>query len=88
MSDGNNLERLDLQYKPEKEENRAVAPGNDARLEVGSSSLYGLVDNNITFHAQGVNTRRLRLLMWNWAWRDLARAFFGLFRVFLPERRE
>lgn len=85
-------ERLDLQFKDPNEfqsnQTQSAASPQDHHPEVGSSSLYGRVGNNITYHAQGAYKEGFFSMLWHWAWKDLGGAIFGLLRVFLPTRHK
>jgi hypothetical protein len=41
----------------------------------------------MTFHAQGAYKEGYFTLLWNWAWKDLGAALFGLLRLFIPSKR-
>lgn len=75
-------EKIDLVFK--EDESRDTPQQEQPRGEVGSSSLYGRVGDNITFHQQGATDEGLWDRLWSWAWRDLGQAFFSLLRVFFP----
>ena len=86
MIDEKTPERLDLRYQaPSEPEQTPAAPGTP-REEVGPSSLYGRIGDNMTFHTQGAAKAGYFEQLWHWAWKDLGGAFLGLFRVFLPSR--
>ena len=88
MIDDNIPERLDLRYQaPDRQEEKTVAP-QTPQAEVGPSSLYGRVGDNITFHTQGAAKAGYFDQLWHWAWKDLGVAFLGFFRVFLPWRNK
>lgn len=82
---------LDLRYRPAPPERSVEPPAADSglpKLEAGPSSLVGLRGDNLTFHTQGAYKEGYFNLLWNWAWKDLAAAFFGIFRIFIPTRRD
>ncbi|MHC1791177.1 hypothetical protein [Solidesulfovibrio sp.] len=90
MIDENIPPRLDLQYRQAAPQETAPQPSSPdaARPEAGSSSLYGRVGDNMTFHAQGAYRRGYFQRLWGWAWQDLGGAWLGLLRVFLPSRNK
>ena len=78
---------INLQYKPEPEATSASPPPDEPKPEVGPSSLVGRRGDNMTFHAQGAYKEGYFTLLWNWAWKDLGAALFGLLRLFIPSKR-
>lgn len=88
MFDDKNSEQRDLRYQAPPKEDETPAEPDLLRMEVGSSSLYGLTGKNITFHTPGATKEGFFTLLWHWAWKDLGNAFLGFFRIFLPSFKE
>ena len=79
---------LDLQYKPNNQPQASpTETPSQPKPEVGPSSLVGRRGDNMTFHTQGASKKGYFNLIWGWAWKDLAAAFLGLLRLFLPTKR-
>lgn len=79
MSDQNIPENLDLRFDKTSNEEAPQAPRQHA--EVGWSSLYGRIGDNLTYHCcSRDDTTPTR--MWGWVWKDLTSAFINLFKLF------
>jgi hypothetical protein len=88
MIDGKIPDNLDLKFKePEikKDESDSVRLEH---AEVGPSSLYGRVGDNVTYHTQGVCKPGYHNLLWHWAWKDLGKLLVNLIRILLPSRKQ
>jgi hypothetical protein len=79
MADKNIPEDLDLRFTEKPAED--VAPQRQ-HGDVGWSSLCGRVGDNMTYHKQQAGLGLMWDRMWNWVWKDLIQALFGLLGIF------
>lgn len=71
---------IDILFKEQSEDE---APRLVIHSETGPSSLYGRVNDNVSYHSRDViNSHGLYQRMWSWVWKDLVAVFFGIFRIF------
>ncbi len=80
-------ETVDLVFKESPAASETETKASESHGEVGPSSLYGRVGDNMSFHAQGVYSHGFFDRLWGWAWQDLGGAFVGLLRL-LSFRKE
>ncbi len=87
MTEQNKFEKVDLIFKDVPAESETPATSPKQHPDVGPSSLYGRVGDNISFHAQEALPHGLFDRLWGWAWKDLGGVFFGFLRVFFSREK-
>ena len=87
MTEKKEFESVNLVFKeaPAEPEKRDAPPL--IHEDVGPSSLYGRVGDNMSFHVQGALPHGLFERLWGWAWRDLGGVFIGFLRVFFSREK-
>ena len=87
MTEQSKFESVDLIFKDTPAESKSPAASPTQHPDVGPSSLYGRVGDNMSFHTQGALPHGLWERLWGWAWKDLGGVFVGLLRVFFSREK-
>ena len=88
MSAEKKIENVNIVFKEKSPaESKEEQNVEKEHMEVGVSSLYGLRDNNITFHSQGVSYNGYWERMWHWVWKDLGFVFYGIVKVIFSREK-
>ena len=87
MTKKNDFEGVNLVFKDAPAEPEKPAASSISHEEVGPSSLYGRVGDNMSFHTQGALPHGFFERLWGWAWKDLGGVFVGFLRVFFSREK-
>ncbi|MEA5088785.1 hypothetical protein [Solidesulfovibrio sp.] len=87
MTEQSKFENVDLVFKDAPAESETPVASPTQHPDVGPSSLYGRVGDNMSFHAQGAYPPGFFERLWGWAWKDLGGVFVGFLRVFFSREK-
>lgn len=86
MIEKKDIETIDLEFKQEKPKDTPHIKRTYG--DVGPSSLYGRVGDNMNYCDQGIRDFGFTIdRMWSWVWKDFFEALLSLFRLFLARNK-